>query len=145
MTTTSTAGPGSIGTATPSRGLLRVAAAGAAAATVVNAGLWAGGRAADVSFRVTPLGADTATHVGIVSVVATTLVVFCLGAGLLALAARRSRGWVRAVVVTAALFALVSATGPISTAEDAATGVVLATMHLAAGAVFLVTTRRVGS
>jgi hypothetical protein len=47
---------------------------------------------------VSPLLGDTPTQVGIVPVVLTTLLMFALGAGLLALAARRSRRWVRAVL-----------------------------------------------
>lgn len=146
MSTTSTAGPGGIGTTAQSRSLVQGAAAGAAVATLVNAALWAGGRAADVSFLVSPLPGDTATQVGIVSVVLTTLLTFAVGSGLLALAARRSRRWVRAVLVAAALIAVVSAAaGPASAAHDTATGALLAAMHLVTGAAFLVTARRVGA
>jgi Family of unknown function (DUF6069) len=91
MTTTSTAGPGGLGTAVQSRSLLQGAAAGAAVATLVNAALWAGGRAADRSSMVS--GA-LVTQVGILSVALTTLLTFTVGTGLLALAARRSRQWV---------------------------------------------------
>jgi hypothetical protein len=145
MTTTSTAGPGRLGTATQSRSLLQGAAAGAAIATLVNAALWAGGRAADVSFMVSsPLG-DTAIQVGILSVALTTLLTFAVGTGLLALAARRSRRWVRALLVAAALVAVVSAGAPLSAAQDTATGVLLAAMHLVTGTAFLVTASRVGT
>ena len=83
------------------------------------------------------------TQVGIVMIVLTTLLAFAVGAGLLALAARRSRRWVRAVVVAAALVAVVSASAPLSVAQDTATGVLLATMHLVTGAAFLLTAWRV--
>jgi hypothetical protein len=145
MSTASTAGPGGIGTTAQRRSLLQGAAAGAAVATLVNAALWAGGRAADVSFLVNPWPGDTATQVGIVLVVLTTLLTFAVGSGLLALAARRSRRWVRAVLVAAALVAVVSAGAPPSAAHDTATGVLLAAMHLVTGAAFLVTASRVGA
>jgi Family of unknown function (DUF6069) len=140
MSTTSTAGTGGLGTAVQSRSLLQGSAVGAAAATLVNAALWAGGRAADVSFTVS---SAFMTQVGIVSVVLTTLIAFAFGSGLLALAARRSRRWVRAVLVAAAVFAVVSAGAPLSAAQDIATGVLLATMHLVTGGVFLITAWRV--
>ena len=47
MSTTSTAGSSRIGTTVQNRQLLLGAAAGAVAATLVNAALWAGGRAGD--------------------------------------------------------------------------------------------------
>jgi Family of unknown function (DUF6069) len=140
MSTTSTAGPGGLGTAVQSRSLLQGSAAGAAAATLVNAALWTGGRAAGVAFTVS---SAFMTQVGIVAVVLTTLLTFAVGSGLLALAARRSRRWVRAVLIAAALVAVISAGAPLSAAQDTATGVLLATMHLVTGAAFLVTAWRV--
>jgi hypothetical protein len=131
MSTTSTARPHGLDTAVQRRSLLKGSAAGAATATLVNAALWAVGRAAGVSFAVS---SPFVTQVGIVLVVLTTL---------LALAVRRSRGWVRAVLVAAALVAVVSAGAPLSVAQDTATGVLLATMHLVAGAAFLITAWRV--
>lgn len=83
------------------------------------------------------------TQVGILLVALTTLLTFAVGTGLLALAVRRSRRWVRALLVAAALFAVVSAGAPLSAAQDTATGVLLATMHLVTGAAFLVTAWRV--
>jgi hypothetical protein len=109
MSTASTADPGGHGAATQSRPLLQGAAAGAVIATFVNAALWACGRAADVSFTVS---SAFMTHVGIVPVVLTTLLAFAVGASLLALAGRRSRRWVRAVFVAAALVAVVSVGAP---------------------------------
>ncbi len=85
------------------------------------------------------------TQVGILSVALTTLLTFAVGTGLLALAARRSRRWVRALLVAAALVAVVSAGAPLSAAQDTATGVLLAAMHLVTGTAFLVTASRVGT
>lgn len=144
MSTTSTAGPGGIGTAAQNRSLLRRVAAGAASATLVNAALWAGGRAADVSFLVSPPAGDP-FQIGVVLVVLTTLLAFAVGSGLLALAARRSRRWVHAVLVAATLFAVVSAAGGPLPAADFAAGVLLAAMHLVTGAAFLATASRVGA
>jgi len=130
--------------ATPlSRSALRVATIGALAATVANAALWAAGRAADVDFLVTPLTGDPDTQVGVVAVVLTTLLTFAVGWAVLALAARRSRRWMRAVMIAAAVFAVLSATGPLSAAHDTATGAVLAAMHLVTGAAFVATAARV--
>jgi hypothetical protein len=124
--------------------MLRGAATGAAVAAFVNAGLWAGGRVTDASFLVSPPPFDT-VQVGVVLVVVKTLLAFAVGWGLLALAARRSHRWVRAVLVAAALVAVVSAGGPLSNAHDTATGVLLAAMHLVTGTAFLVTASRLGT
>jgi Family of unknown function (DUF6069) len=140
MSATSTARTDGPGTAVQSRSLLPGSVAGAAAATVINAALWAAGRAADVSFAVS---SAFMTQVGIVTIVLTTLLAFAVGSGLLALAARRSRRWVRAVLLAAALVAVVSAAAPLAVAQDTATGVLLATMHLVTGAAFLVTAWKV--
>jgi Family of unknown function (DUF6069) len=140
MSTTSTAKADRLGTAVKGRSLLQASAAGAAAAAIVNAALWAGGRAAEVSFTVS---SAFITQVGIATVVLTTLLAFAVGSGLFALAARRSRRWVRAVLIAAALIAVVSAGAPLSAAQDTATGALLAMMHLVTGAAFLITARRV--
>jgi Ca2+/H+ antiporter len=50
---------------------------------------------------------------------------------------------VRAVLIAAALIAVVSTGAPLSVAQDTATGVLLATIHLVTGAAFLVTAWRV--
>jgi hypothetical protein len=140
MSTTSTAKADRLGTAVQGRPLLQASTAGAAAAAIVNTALWAGGRAAEVSFTVS---SAFITQVGIATIVLTTLLAFAVGSGLLALAARRSRRWVHAVLIAAALVAVVSAAAPLSVAQDTATGVLLATMHLVTGAAFLITARRV--
>ena len=127
---------------TRSRSLRREAAIAALAATAVNVAVWTAGRAADVSFLVTPLGAKAPTQVGIVLVVLTTLIMFAVGMGLFALAARRSDRWARALLAAGVLVAVVSASGPLSTAEDTSTGVLLAAMHLLTGAAFAVTASR---
>ena len=126
----------------PSRSLRSEAAIGAVAATAANAAVWATGRAADVSFLVIPVGGTATTQVGIVAIVLTTLVTFAVGTGLFALAARRSDRWARAVLAAGVLFAVVSTGGPLSTATDTATGLLLAAMHLLTGATFAITASR---
>jgi Family of unknown function (DUF6069) len=127
---------------TPSRSLRSEAAIGAVAATAANVAVWATGRAADVNFRVIPLGGEAPTQVGIVPVVLTTLITFAVGIGLYALAARRSDRLARAVLVAGVLFAVISAGGPLATATDTSTGVFLAAMHLLTGAAFAITASR---
>jgi Family of unknown function (DUF6069) len=127
---------------TRSRSLRREAAIGAVAATAANVAVWAAGRAAEVSFLVSPVFSRATIQVGIVSVVLTTLIAFAVGIGLFALAARRSDRWARAVLAAGILVAVVSTVGPLSTAENTTTGVLLATMHLLTGAAFAITAAR---
>jgi hypothetical protein len=128
---------------TRSRSLRREAAIGAVAAAAANAAIWAAGRAADVNFLVSPVIGPT-IQVGIFLVVLTTLIAFAVGMGLFELAARRSDRWARAVLAAGVLFAVVSTVGPLSTAEDTSSGVLLASMHLLTGAVFAITASKAG-
>jgi hypothetical protein len=141
MGTASTITPTDLDT-TRSRSLRREAAIAAVAATAANVAVWAAGRAADVSFLVTPPTAEAVTQVGIVPVVLTTLIAFAVGIGLFALAARRSDRRARAVLAAGVLVAVVSTVGPLSAAEDTASGVLLAAMHLLTGAAFAITASR---
>jgi hypothetical protein len=136
MNTTSTISSSTLDATPRERSTRWVAAIGALAATVANVALWVGGRAADVGFLVSPLLGPPVMQVGVVSVVLTTLLAFAAGWTVLTLAARRSRQWV-GVVMAAAVVAVVSTTGPLSTALNTATGVLLAAMHLITGAAFL--------
>ena len=137
MNTTSTISSSTLDATARERSTRRVATIGALAATVANVALWLGGRAADVDFRVSPLLGPPIMQVGVVSVVLTTLLAFAAGWTVLTLAARRSRRWVHVVMAAAAVTAVVSTAGPLSTALDTATGVLLAAMHLITGAAFL--------
>ena len=137
MNTTSTISSSTLDATPREPSTCRVAVIGALAGTVANVGLWLGGRAADVDFRVSPLLGPPIMQVGVVSVVLTTLLGFAAGWAVFALAARRSRQLVRVVMAAAAVVAVVSAAGPLSTALDTATGVLLAAMHLITGAAFL--------
>jgi hypothetical protein len=137
MNTTSTISASTLDATPREPSTCRVAVIGALAGTVANVGLWLGGRAADVDFRVSPLVGPPVMQVGVVSVALTTLLGFAAGWAVFALAARRSRQLVRVVMAAAAVVAVVSAAGPLSTALDTATGVLLAAMHLITGAAFL--------
>jgi hypothetical protein len=134
MSSATTTDPGRVTTGDNGRSLRRRVTAGAVIATVANTILWSAGRAAGVSFAVP---GSLVPEVDLWSVVLTTPIMFALGFGLLVLAARRGRAG--ALLVTAALFALVSAVAPLASAGDAATGVLLAAMHLLTGAAFVVT------
>jgi hypothetical protein len=142
MNTTSTISSSTLDATPRKRSTRRVAAIGALAATVANVALWTGGRAADVDFRVSPL-VGPVMQVGVVSVVLTTLLAFAAGWTVLTLAARRSRQLVHVVMAAAPVIAVVSTAGPLSTALDTATGVLLAAMHLITGAAFLAAAARV--
>jgi heme A synthase len=142
MTSARTTNPRVIGTA-PGRTTFRAGTMWALAAAGANAAIWAGGRAADVSFSVTPAMSDSPIHVGVVEVVLATALAFAAGWALLLWAARRSDRAVRGVIITAAALALLSSGGPASTANDTATNLLLIVMHLATGAVFLVAASRV--
>jgi hypothetical protein len=143
MTTTSTISSSTLDATPRSRSALRVAVIGALAATVANVALWVSGRAADVSFLVSPLVGPPVMQVGVVSVVLTTLLAFAAGWAILALAVRRSRRWVHLVMAAAAVVAVVSAAGPLSAAQDTATAALLAAMHLVTGAAFIAAAARV--
>lgn len=125
-------------TTTPGRSVRSKAVIGALAVTAANAALWVAGRAADVSFDVITL-TGIAAQVGIVAIALTTLLTFALGTGLYALAARRSDRWARAVVIAGVLVAVASTAGPLSTATDTSSGVLLAAMHVLTGAAFAIT------
>ena len=124
------------------RSVLRAVTVCAVAASVVNVVLWGIGRAAGASFLVDPALGDPNVEVGALKVVVTTVVPFAVGVLLVALAARRSRRWVGGVGVGGAVVALGSAAGPLDGGHDTATGVLLATMHLTTGAVFVVAATR---
>jgi uncharacterized membrane protein len=114
-------------------------------ATAANVALWALAQAMDVSLWVDPLVGDpAATRVGIGQVVFGTLFAFALGSALLALVARRSRLWMRIVIIAGIVVAVISIAGPLLAARDAAGGALLAAMHLSAGAAFVATSVRMG-
>jgi hypothetical protein len=127
----------------PTSFVLLTATVCAVAAAGANLVLWGLGHAIGASFVVDPALGDPNAEVGALKVALTTLVPFAAGASLAALAARRSRRLVAAVGMVGAAFAVSSAAGPLAGGHDAATGVLLATMHLTTGAAFVVAVTRV--
>lgn len=113
-----------------------------AAAAAVNAALLAAGRAAGASFVVPARGrADAVMQIGIVPVLASTLLPLAGGLLVAALVARRLPRALVALRTTAAVVTVASLVVPLSTDTDAGTRVVLAVMHLVVGAAFLAATR----
>ncbi len=143
MDTASTINASPTSTTARNTSVLRAAAIGALAASVVNVALWGVGRVVDASFVVDPALGDLNVEVGVIKVVWTTLVPFAVGAAVLTLAVRRSLRWVRGVMVTAGVLALASAAGPLDGGHDTATGVLLAPMHLTTGAAFVAAAAKV--
>jgi hypothetical protein len=117
--------------------VLRATTIGAVAATVANLALWGIGRAADASLVVDPWLGDPNVQVDALKVVLTTLAPFAAGAGLLALAVRRSLRWVTVVMIVAGVFAVGSAAGPLDGGHDTTTGALLAAMHVTTGTAFV--------
>ncbi len=143
MSSSRTASQVAVESAAQGSSQLRAGATGAAAATLVNAALWLGGRAADVSFAVPD---SLVPEVDLLSVVVTTPLVFAAGWWLLSKArARGSRRWEGNLLVGAGAFAVVSAAAPVALAADAASGVLLASMHVLTGAVFVISAEVTGS
>ncbi len=142
MSSARTASQATVESAVQGRSQLRAGAAGAAAATLMNAALWLGGRAADVPFAVPD---SLVPEVDLLSVVLTTPLVFAAGWWLLSKArGHGSHRWERNLLIGAGVFAVLSAAAPVTTAADTASGVLLATMHVLTGAVFVVTAEVTG-
>lgn len=109
-------------------------AAGLAAAA--NVAIWLAGRAAGVAFAVPDFRTGAFVALGLPQILVSTVVPIMAGAALWAVLARRPAG-PRVVRVAAAAVTLLSLGGPLGLPVDTATRVLLAAMHLVAGAVFL--------
>lgn len=114
---------------------IRVAVLAAAAAAVV----WAVARAAGIELVVR--SGDGTSHVNVVSVVVTAVVVAIAGAGLLRLLERRTSDGLRTWTIVAVAVWAVSFLGPLSATRPSA-GLVLASLHLLVGAVVVLGLRR---
>lgn len=113
-------------------------------AVVVIAGafaalLWLGAKAAGIDLEVHS-GAG-AHPVGLVSAIVTSVVVAVVADGLLRVLERRTPNGLRVWTIAAVSVWVLSFLGPLS-ATTAGAGLVLATMHLAVGAVVVVGLRR---
>ena len=114
--------------ATPRRADANVVLVAAALAVVV----WAAAKAAGVDLEVRS-GSGT-TQVALGSVVVTPIVVGFVAAALLRLLERRTKSGLRTWTIVAVIAWVLSFLGPLSATSPGA-GMVLATMHLAVGAV----------
>jgi len=148
MTTTATAlSSTQAGTPrTPKAGSVgRAGLAAAAAAAAVDLAIFLAARAADASFSVRFSAGQTPMRIGSGQVVFFSCVALAVGTGLTALAASRLRRGVRAGQRVGTVIALVSTIAPLSLHTDSGTKVALTSMHLLAGAIFVIAMQRVGS
>ena len=122
--------------------LWRVGAIGAAVAIVVNLVILGIGRAAGVPF-VVPNFDGTSMTVGPVIVAFMIAVWFALGLLLATFVAARQPRRLRAIQIVAVVVAVVSLIQPLGVDADAASRLLLASMHLVTGAAFVLALRRV--
>lgn len=111
-----------------------IQAAGIAAAA--NVAIWLTGRAAGVTFAVPDFRTGSFTTLGLPQIVLSTVVPILAGAAIWAMLGRRPAGY-RIVRFGAVALTFLSLGGPLGLPVAAATRVLLATMHLVAGASFL--------
>lgn len=108
-------------------------------AAVVAAALWLAAKAVGIDLAVH--AGDGSRPVGLVSVIVTVVVVALAGAGLLRVLERRTTNGLRTWTAIAVAVWALSFLGPLS-AMTVGAGLVLATMHLAVGAVVVGGLRR---
>jgi hypothetical protein len=123
----------------------RAGLAAAAGAAAVNLVIFLAARAADASLSVRFSAGQTPMRIAAGHVVVLSFVALAIGTGLTALAAARLRRGIRAGQRVGTVIALVSTIGPLSLHTDSGTKVALTSMHLVAGAVFVIAMQRVGS
>jgi hypothetical protein len=120
-----------------SRRVWRTGVLGAGFAAIANSAVFLIGRAVDVSFLIPGFGSDTSLRpVTLVQVVLSTFMPLIVGTGLAALMVFRGRG-VRGLQLPGGAVALVSIAVPLSLEANWATKLLLASMHLVAGVVFV--------
>jgi uncharacterized protein DUF6069 len=127
-------------TKTRARRLLAVGVIGAVAGTVVNAGIYGIGRAADVAYvaRQTSSGPD---NILLVHVVSFSLMAFGVGLVAALIAARVGRPSLHALQVLGAVIAVASTSMDIGIDSTVAAKLSLATMHLVMGIAYVVSLR----
>jgi len=117
--------------------LLRTAGSTVLIATVAGLAILGIAAAAGVDFRVRPPGSDAVMDINAVAVAVTIILTTALGWAVVALARRVGRPSLRAIGVIAAVFAVISVTMPLGAEGDAAARLVLASLHLVTGAIFV--------
>ena len=125
-------------TTTHRRLLIRAALLATGLATAANLVLYAGGRAAEVPFGVPAWGAAAGqvSDVTAVQVAVSSLLPLLIGTAALALAAGRATV-LRALLIAAAAFTVLSLAVPLTLDTDGATRGLLAAMHVVAGGAFV--------
>lgn len=126
----------------PRASIWRRGAVAAVTASAVNAVVWGVGRANDVEFLVPSGAGGDATPVALSHVIVATVLIMAIGTGNAVLASSRSLRWFRRVLSAGVIVALVSAAAPLTLDTDTSTRFLLASMHLLAGAAFVVGLRR---
>jgi hypothetical protein len=119
--------------------LLRVGAIGALVATVVNASIYASGRAADVAYVITRDGSG-AQSVHLRDVVSLSLISFAIGLVAAVIAVRLGRG-LRALAALGAVLAVISTWSDFTIDGNGAAKVTLASMHLVVGIAYVASLR----
>jgi hypothetical protein len=118
------------------KGLLVVGAAGAVAATAVNACIYGAGRAADVAYVITQ-SSSAPERVGLGEVVSLSLMSFAVGLVAAAVALRFGRPSLRALQILGAVLAVVSTWGDFTIDGTAAATATLALMHIVVGVAYV--------
>jgi hypothetical protein len=140
MTTTITTVPATESRSTPARravDIWRTGLTAAAVASAANLAIILVARAANTSLLVRFSANPAPSRVTAGAVVVTSVVSLVVGTGVAALADRGAGSRLRAVQIAGAALALVSLGLPLSVHADIATKLVLASMHLVAGAAFV--------
>ncbi len=107
-------------------------------AAVVNGMIFLVARAADVSFLVRFSSHQAASRVTGGSVLFSSAIALIVGTAMAAWASSRLRRGVRVVQIAGAAMALLSLAVPLSVHANAGTKLALASMHLVAGSVFII-------
>ena len=126
----------------PSAGLWRYGLGATAVAAIVNLVIHTVVKATGVSFVVAFSAGDKPMHITAAHVAALTVVPLLIATALAAVASRRSMATLRAVQIVAGVVAVVSLVGPLSLTAELGAKVALASMHVVAGAAFVLAVER---
>jgi hypothetical protein len=136
MRTATLTRPGTASTPATIPSVKSAALQAAAIATAANVAIWLAGRAAGVTFAVPDFRTGAFTTLGLPQILISTVMPILAGAALWAAMARRPAG-PQIVRIAAVAVTVLSLGGPLGLPVAATTRVLLAAMHLVAGAVFL--------
>lgn len=114
----------------------------AAVAASVNTGIYLAGRAVDIPFLVRFAPDGPSQEVSLGQVIFTSLLSLAIGSALAVLLIRWGRG-LTGLQVLGGLIAVLSAGAPLSAGTGTDTQLILASMHLVAGLVFILNLQRI--